>query len=400
MLTTTSTQSQAVSAPQPGQTPAAGPTFLVVDWKPLDHARPPEEGIWWVVVNAPEYDCDVDGDGRTVGRATGDIEQTVAMVHLSVDPEGGLSFDPVDGWNLGKVSEESWVSHYAEVVLPKAPSVVASCQSRHTVERHGSGWAIYTGRNDSHHGLNWGQLSECDEGLAKRVELGLNLAAELSRLADEVTPDASAGQARTPAKPQCAEFAGLLAFKATEMNEGISAIVFASGLDEAKKLGADKLDTYLGALESVERAPHFDKYALQGTVPVLELMKDGWAFHCPWCGARLEAEIEGAEYIVADAEEAFCNHEHMMLEHAERSQWEAEDLATIEAAVLTFPGITGVESRRFGRPFPDQGTVRTALFDFPGRTGEKARWEVGDSKVTVSAYDREAWDAFVLAAGI
>ena len=40
MLTTTSTPSQAVAAPQPGQTPAAGPTFLVVDWKPLDHARP------------------------------------------------------------------------------------------------------------------------------------------------------------------------------------------------------------------------------------------------------------------------------------------------------------------------------------------------------------------------
>lgn len=398
MLTTTSTPSQAAS--QPGQTPAVGPTFLLVDWKLLDHARPPEEGIWWVVVNAPEYDCDVDGDGRTVGRATGDIEQTVAMVHLSIDPEGGLSFDPVDGWNLGKVSDESWVSHYAEVVLPKAPTVMASCPSRHTVERHGSGWAIYTGRNASHHGLNWGQLSECNEGLAKRVELGLNLAAEFSRLAADVTPGVGVGQAHAPVQPQRAESGGLLAFKATEMNEGISAIVFASGLDEAKQLGADKLDTYLGALESVERTPHFDKYALQGAVPVPELIKDGWAFHCPWCSARLEAESEGAEHIVADAEDAFCNIEHMMLEHADRSQWEAEDLATIEAAVLTFPGITGVESRRFGRPFPEEGTVRTALFDFPGRTGEKARWEVGDSKVTVSAYDREAWDAFVLAAGI
>lgn len=46
--------------------------------------------------------------------------------------------------------------------------------ARYSVERHGSGWAIYMGRDVNHHGLNLGQLSECDEGIAQLVERGLN----------------------------------------------------------------------------------------------------------------------------------------------------------------------------------------------------------------------------------
>lgn len=46
----------------------------------------------------------------------------------------------------------------------------------YTVERHGSGWAIYSGRDQFHHGFNLGQLSECDESIAKRVEAALNAA--------------------------------------------------------------------------------------------------------------------------------------------------------------------------------------------------------------------------------
>lgn len=55
-----------------------------------------------------------------------------------------------------------------------AATEVQGTDARYTVERHGSGWAIYTGRDLHHHGLNWGQLSECDEALAKRIQLALN----------------------------------------------------------------------------------------------------------------------------------------------------------------------------------------------------------------------------------
>lgn len=55
-----------------------------------------------------------------------------------------------------------------------AATEVQGTDARYTVERHGSGWAIYTGRDLHHHGLNWGQLGECDEALAKRIQLALN----------------------------------------------------------------------------------------------------------------------------------------------------------------------------------------------------------------------------------
>ena len=43
-----------------------------------------------------------------------------------------------------------------------------------SIERHGSGWAIYRGRNASHHGYNLGQLTETDEATAKFLEDKLN----------------------------------------------------------------------------------------------------------------------------------------------------------------------------------------------------------------------------------
>ena len=45
----------------------------------------------------------------------------------------------------------------------------------YTVEKHGDGFAIYTGRTPFHRGMNWGQLTECSEALATAVERGLNM---------------------------------------------------------------------------------------------------------------------------------------------------------------------------------------------------------------------------------
>ena len=46
--------------------------------------------------------------------------------------------------------------------------------TRYTVERHGNGWAIYRGRDQMHHGLNLGHLTECAEDLPKTIERALN----------------------------------------------------------------------------------------------------------------------------------------------------------------------------------------------------------------------------------
>lgn len=49
-------------------------------------------------------------------------------------------------------------------------------QARYTVERHGDGWAIYSGRDATHHGLNLGHLTECSADLATQIESALNAA--------------------------------------------------------------------------------------------------------------------------------------------------------------------------------------------------------------------------------
>lgn len=45
-----------------------------------------------------------------------------------------------------------------------------------SIERHGSGWAIYRGRDSFHHGENLGHLTETDEATVQMLERRLNAA--------------------------------------------------------------------------------------------------------------------------------------------------------------------------------------------------------------------------------
>lgn len=54
-------------------------------------------------------------------------------------------------------------------------SGVRLMNKKYSVEPHGDGYAIYLGRNKHLHGLNLGQLSGCDEELAKLIEDSLNI---------------------------------------------------------------------------------------------------------------------------------------------------------------------------------------------------------------------------------
>ena len=37
-----------------------------IEWLLFDYANPPEEGIYWVVTNTPDYDADVASHAHTV----------------------------------------------------------------------------------------------------------------------------------------------------------------------------------------------------------------------------------------------------------------------------------------------------------------------------------------------
>jgi hypothetical protein len=60
-----------------------------------------------------------------------------------------------------------------EPSMARVPSQ-PSCCPKYTVERHGDGWAIYSGRDMRHHGLNLGCLTECEDYLPSLIEKALN----------------------------------------------------------------------------------------------------------------------------------------------------------------------------------------------------------------------------------
>lgn len=90
-------------------------------WLPFDYESPPDDGLMFVAVSAPETDCDVDDYGKTVGWHTGEIERSVCMVLFSSSEDGGHDFHPVAEWDTGKVPAEGWVTHYMPVRLPAHP---------------------------------------------------------------------------------------------------------------------------------------------------------------------------------------------------------------------------------------------------------------------------------------
>lgn len=97
-----------------------------VGWLPFDRSNPPDDGLMFVAVSAPETDCDVDDYGRTVGWHTGEVEQSVALVLFSPGEHGEHCFDPVDSWNAGKVPPDGWVTHYMPLHMPKTPTLAAA----------------------------------------------------------------------------------------------------------------------------------------------------------------------------------------------------------------------------------------------------------------------------------
>lgn len=99
----------------------------------FDYRNPPESGLYWIAYTIPEYDCDVDDCGRSIGWATGKVVGKVAMVWLDVTQEdNSYEFDctPVDSSNLGDVPEEATLTHYREVKVPAYPEQLASADCK------------------------------------------------------------------------------------------------------------------------------------------------------------------------------------------------------------------------------------------------------------------------------
>ena len=91
-----------------------------IEFKLFDRLNPPASGVYWFALERPEYDCDVDDYGNTIGQYTGKIERVVVMANLETYMED-CEFTPVDKYNFGEIGDEDRVTHYAEVIAPEFP---------------------------------------------------------------------------------------------------------------------------------------------------------------------------------------------------------------------------------------------------------------------------------------
>lgn len=100
-------------------------------WLPFDYKNPPPEDLYWVVCEGPDYDTDVDSEGRTAGWPNGGVIRDVALVSMGIHPGGFIEFDPVDHVNYGLVYDEQVVTHFMPVTKPAAPATAAQKEGGH-----------------------------------------------------------------------------------------------------------------------------------------------------------------------------------------------------------------------------------------------------------------------------
>lgn len=106
---------------QSAVTHVAACSAIDTTWEAFDYRKPPAKGIYWVVINTPEFDVDVDSNGHCINVATGQTVTAVKMAFMSLDLEGFPIFETVDWNEFGDIPEEATVSHFAAVMRPALP---------------------------------------------------------------------------------------------------------------------------------------------------------------------------------------------------------------------------------------------------------------------------------------
>ena len=88
-----------------------------MDWEPFDYSDF-ESGLFWLLVESPDVDIDIDNDGRTVGHYTGEVNRYVVLAMVEEGDYGMPEFEPAFRENVGKLDWECRVTHFANVVAP------------------------------------------------------------------------------------------------------------------------------------------------------------------------------------------------------------------------------------------------------------------------------------------
>lgn len=189
-----------------------------------------------------------------------------------------------------------------------------------------------------------------------------------------------------------------VAWQVNEPSEGHSCVVFHHHGLAARREGAGELGEDFEYVECF-RAPHFDQFAEQGYVPVIELLKAGWWFECTHCGNRIcdddgrdENEATPLDKVITTKRQAYCNQSCKDAKDNEIKQHNHNFEQFRTSVVNARPDLNFYE---FTGEWPQLTFI--AKFKFAGaQYGGSVRdyRATGDLEWLVANGDKEAWDKY------
>lgn len=188
------------------------------------------------------------------------------------------------------------------------------------------------------------------------------------------------------------------AWQVNEPSEGHSCIVFHHHALAARREGAGELGEDFECVECF-RVPQFDRFADQGYVPVIELLKSGWWFECVNCGNRItddddrdEEEVTPLDKVITTKRHAYCNqqckdnYDDQIKQHNLKFEKFKADVMKARPD-LDFYSFTG--------EWPQLTLI--AQFKFPGaQYGGSVRDQRAEGKFKwyIANGDKQAWDEY------
>ena len=101
-----------------------------VAWSKMDYNNLPPEGVYWVVLQSPEYVCDIDDSGNPIGVPTGKTSRRILLAHIEheLQPRADVSSDDYECYPVAlsvdrsckDMQDDEHITHYATPVKPTA----------------------------------------------------------------------------------------------------------------------------------------------------------------------------------------------------------------------------------------------------------------------------------------
>ena len=184
----------------------------------------------------------------------------------------------------------------------------------------------------------------------------------------------------------------LKAFHVQEESEATCCIVFDTNSASARRHGACELNVEWESVEFCRRAHWADQYASTGRIPPMAMIEQGWRLECGHCGQEVSQDLFedsfGDTLPIVVGDWIYCNAECHNSEIVQCQQKQEAELAALQAAKDKFPC-----ANVFG--YYKTSDDREAVSVLAPGTKRPATWVIGESTVSISECDKDAWTAYV-----